>query len=320
MSRRRPRDLRPGQSLHSSPGQAAAHRPTGPGTTTAGPRPTLPARPVGNPGQAVPTHRAPHQGTLCLCGRTGRASGQQRRRAQPAPPGHQSQDQRRHPLGARHTEQDNLGLSLRHLARPGSKSSRRLPSTAHFPATLNCYGDLTHSPDYPTASQTCAKLVPERLLLHATLTISPSIATAGRHQRSCVATSLRPHPHLLESGLPRSPSLAHHHLWQRHRPSLRWIRAYLRRTLQYAVSLASALQVEQSCRWRWRWPCVGSGRRSCALPHLKCYRKSKRQSGARRHQARTHSAPALRQGSPLALQPPIIVAPWGTESGKKWFR
>ena len=54
--RRRPRDLRPGQSLHSSPGQAAAHRPTGPGTTTAGPRPTLPARPVGNPGQAVPTH------------------------------------------------------------------------------------------------------------------------------------------------------------------------------------------------------------------------------------------------------------------------
>ena len=30
--------------------------------------------------------------------------------------------------------------------------------------------------------------------------------------------------------------------------------------------------------------------------------------------------PALRQGSPLALQPPIIVAPWGTESGKKWLR
>ena len=110
-----------------------------PGTTTAGPLPTLPARPVGNPGQAVPTHRTPHQRTLCLCGRTGRASGQQRRRAQPAPPGHQSQDQRRHPLGARHTEQDDAGLSLRHLARPGSKSSRRLPSTAHFPATLNCY-------------------------------------------------------------------------------------------------------------------------------------------------------------------------------------
>ena len=68
-------------------------------------------------------------------------------------------------------------------------------------AGVNADGDLTHSPDYPTASQTCARLVPERLLLHATLTISPSIATAGRHHRSCVATSRRPHPHLLESGL-----------------------------------------------------------------------------------------------------------------------
>ena len=37
------------------------------------------------------------------------------------------------------TEQDDLGLSLRHLARPRSKSSRRLPSTAHCPSTLNCY-------------------------------------------------------------------------------------------------------------------------------------------------------------------------------------
>ena len=91
-------------------------------------------------------------------------------------------------------------------------------------AGVNADGDLTHSPDYPTASQTCARLVPERLLLHATLTISPSIATAGRHHRSCVATSRRPHPHLLESGLPRSPSLAHHPWCQRHGPSLRWIR------------------------------------------------------------------------------------------------
>ncbi len=93
-------------------------------------------------------------------------------------------------------------------------------------AGFNADGDLTHSPDYPTASQTCARLVPERLLLHATLTISPSIATAGRHHRVCVAISRRPHPHLLESGLPRSPSLAHHPWCQRHGPSLRWIRAY----------------------------------------------------------------------------------------------
>ena len=91
-------------------------------------------------------------------------------------------------------------------------------------AGVNADGDLTHSPDYPTTSQTCARLVPERLLLHATLTISPSIATAGRHHRSCAATSRRPHPHLLESGQARSPSLAHHPWRQRHGPSLRWIR------------------------------------------------------------------------------------------------
>ena len=92
-------------------------------------------------------------------------------------------------------------------------------------AGINADGDLTHSPDYPTASQTCARLVPERLLLYATLTISPSIATAGRHHRSCVPTSRCPHPHLLESGQARSPSLAHHPWCQRHGPSLRWIRA-----------------------------------------------------------------------------------------------
>ena len=34
--------------------------------------------------------------------------------------------------------------------------------------------DLTRPPDYPTALQTCARLVPERLLLHATLTIRPA--------------------------------------------------------------------------------------------------------------------------------------------------
>ena len=131
-------------------GQAAAHRPTGPGTTTAGLLPTLPARPVGNSGQAVPTHRAPHQepapywirGTLRLRGRTGRAVGQQRRRTPPNAPatsGHQSQGQRRHPLGAGHRAQDGAGIPLRRLARPKSKSSRRLPSAARFPSSLNCY-------------------------------------------------------------------------------------------------------------------------------------------------------------------------------------
>ena len=39
---------------------------------------------------------------------------------------------------------------------------------------VNADGDLTRPPDYPTALQTCARLVPERLLLHATLTIRPA--------------------------------------------------------------------------------------------------------------------------------------------------
>ncbi len=82
--------------------------------------------------------------------------------------------------------------------KPSSVAPWRGCAPCHFrpdgAAGVNADGDLTRPPDYPTASQTCARLVPERLLLHATLTISPSIATAGRHHHSCVATSRRPHP------------------------------------------------------------------------------------------------------------------------------
>ena len=103
---------------------------------------------VGRPGQTVPAHRTFHQEsapywmrvTLRLRGRTRRASGQQPGRAQPAPSGHQPQGQRRHPLRAGHRDQDDAGIPLRRLARPRSKSSRRLPSAAHFPSSLNCYG------------------------------------------------------------------------------------------------------------------------------------------------------------------------------------
>ena len=82
---------------------------------------------------------ATSRNSLRLRGRTGRASGQQPGRAQPAPSGYQPQGQRRHPVGAGHRAQDDAGIPLRHLARPRSKSSRRLPSTARFPSTLNCY-------------------------------------------------------------------------------------------------------------------------------------------------------------------------------------
>ena len=66
--------------------------------------------------------------------------------SRPAPSGHQPQGQRRHPVGAGHRAQDDAGIHLRHLARPGSKSSRRLPSVARFPSTLNCYGCATDAP------------------------------------------------------------------------------------------------------------------------------------------------------------------------------
>ena len=57
---------------------------------------------------------------------------------------------------------------------------------------------------------------PQRLLPHAALTISPSTATAGCQHRVWLATSRRPHPHLLEIGLaPRSPCLTHNPLCQR---------------------------------------------------------------------------------------------------------
>ena len=79
------------------------------------------------------------QGTLRLRGRTGSAPGQQRRRAQPAPPGDQPQDQRRHPLEPGHRRQDDPELPLRHLAGPGPKPPHRLPPTTHFPSTLNSY-------------------------------------------------------------------------------------------------------------------------------------------------------------------------------------
>ena len=67
------------------------HRPTDPGKATAGPLPSIPGRPVGRPGQTVPTHGEAHQGTLRLRGPTGSAAGQQCRRAQPAPFGGQPQ-------------------------------------------------------------------------------------------------------------------------------------------------------------------------------------------------------------------------------------
>ena len=136
---RPPPTLYPGQSLHPSPGQATARRPIGSGTTTARHRSAFPQRPVCPTLPTVPTHQAPYQGTLHLGGRTGRAAGQQRRNTEFAPPGHQPQGQRRHPVATGQQQQDDPGLLVRYLARPQYEPHRRLPPTPIFPSTLNCY-------------------------------------------------------------------------------------------------------------------------------------------------------------------------------------
>jgi hypothetical protein len=64
---------------------------------------------------------------------------QQRRRAQPAPPGHLPQAQRRHPLSGRHRHQDDGGHPLRHLATARTEPARPMPSSAHVPTSLNSY-------------------------------------------------------------------------------------------------------------------------------------------------------------------------------------
>ena len=76
-------------------------------------------------------------------------------------------------------------------------------------AGVNADGGLTRPPDYPTASQTCARSVPERLWLHAALTISPSAATAGRQHPLCAAAAPCTQPNLLGQAL-TSLSLAAH--------------------------------------------------------------------------------------------------------------
>ena len=66
------------------------------------------------------------------------------------------------------------------------------------------------------ASQSRARSVPERLLQHAALMISPSTATAGPQHPLCVATAPFTPPNLLGSRPSPSLSLAFHPLSDRH--------------------------------------------------------------------------------------------------------
>ena len=123
VGRRRPLD----QSLHSSPGQS-------PRPWNANCSPCQPFLPC-NPGQSADASNVKELFPW--------RNPKRRRTTTPpsaAAPLGVPQDQRRHPLGAGHREQDDAGIHLRHLARPRTKSPHRLPSAAR----LNCYPTAPH--------------------------------------------------------------------------------------------------------------------------------------------------------------------------------
>ena len=110
------------------------------------------------------------------------------------------------------------------LGKPVQSRPRSIASPAISCLTA-ATSPLTRHPANWTSPQTRANPVRAGHSLPTAYRIMSAIAPAGHHHRVRVPTSRRPHPHLLESGLLRSPSLTHHPWCQRQRPSLRWIRA-----------------------------------------------------------------------------------------------
>ena len=100
----------------------------------------------------------------------------------------------------------------RSIARPASPSLTAATSSP------------TRHPAHGTSPPTRTNSAREGHFLPTVCRITPAMATARHQNRGGVATSHRPHPHLLGSDPPRSPSLAHHPWCQRQRRSLRWIR------------------------------------------------------------------------------------------------
>ena len=125
-----------------------------------------------------------------------------------------------HPLGAppHFASTQALALGKPVQSRPGKIA--RLASPSLTAAT----SPPTRHPAHGTSPPTRTNSIREGHSLPTACRITPAMATAGHQNRVGVPTSHRPHPHLLESDLPCSPSLAHHPWCQRPRPSLRWIR------------------------------------------------------------------------------------------------
>ena len=71
-----------------------------------------------------------------------------------------------------------------------------------------------HSPGNPSSPPTRTNSVREGHFLPTAYRSRPPWPP-GRHHRASVAALRRPHPHLLESGQARSPSLTHHPWYQR---------------------------------------------------------------------------------------------------------
>ena len=115
-----------------------------------------------------------------------------------------------HPLGAPPHFASATALALGNpvQCRPGTTARHPTPSLT-----------APSSPD-PLTGQTIVpanshQLGPRGTLPAYRLSIPPAIWPPGRHHRASVAASRRPHPHLLESGQARSPSLTHHPWYQR---------------------------------------------------------------------------------------------------------
>ena len=107
-----------------------------------------------------------------------------------------------HPLGPppHFASAPALALGKPVQSRPRSIAS---PSISCLTAATS---PLTHPPDYSTASKARARSVPERLLPHTSLTISPSTAIVGRQHSLGVATAPLTQPNLLEP----SPHVSFH--------------------------------------------------------------------------------------------------------------
>ena len=114
-----------------------------------------------------------------------------------------------HPLGAppHFASAPRLALGNPVQWRPGTVARHPTPGLT-APSSPD---PLTGQPIVPANSH---QLGPRGTLPAYRLSIPPPWPP-GRHHRASVAASRRPHPHLLESGLARSPSLTHHPWCQR---------------------------------------------------------------------------------------------------------